>query len=122
MTNLAGLRILVVEEELLIALLIESLLKEMGCVVTKASGFAEACAVLHDAPHGFDAATLNLGQSGEKADELADLLEAGSKPFIVVTGYTDPHILARFSGRPIVSKPLVPDLLEAALKRAIFNA
>ena len=76
MTNLAGRRILVVEDEILIALLIESLLKEMGCVVSKASGLDEALALIDDEPRGFDAATLNLGLNGEKADELAALPHA----------------------------------------------
>jgi CheY-like chemotaxis protein len=122
MTDLAGRRILVVEDEMLIALLIESLLKEMGCVVSKASGLDEAMALIDDQPHGFDAATLNLGLNGEKADELAALLQARTTPFIVVTGYTEPQILDRFAGKPVVSKPLVPEDLEAALRQAIFNA
>jgi CheY-like chemotaxis protein len=122
MTNLAGRRILVVEEEILIALLIETLLREMGCVVSKASGLDEALALIDDEPCGFDAATLNLGLNGEKADELAALFQARTTPFIVVTGYTEPQILDRFAGRPVVSKPLVPEHLEAALRQAIFNA
>ena len=122
MTDLAGRRILVVEDEMLIALLIESLLKEMGCAVSIASGLDEALAVIHDDPHGFDAVTLNLGLNGKKADELAALLQARTTPFIVVTGYTEPQVLDRFAGQPVVSKPLVPQQLEAALRQAIRDA
>ncbi len=117
MTELRSGRILVIEDEVLIALLIESMLEQIGFEVgARASGLAEALAIIENDPGGFDAATLDIDLGGEHADLIVEALDLRRIPFIVATGYTDPSVLARFAGRPLISKPLVAEDLEHALK------
>ncbi len=117
MTERRAGRILVVEDEVLIALLIESMLEQMGFEVgARASHLAEALAIIENDAEGFDAATLDIDLGGEHADAIAEALDLRRIPFVVTTGYTDPLVLARFAGRPLISKPLVAEDLEHALK------
>ena len=76
MTALAGLRVLVVEDEAPIAMLIEDMVQDMGCVV---AGFAatvsEALKLVKNG--GFDFALLDMNLGGAKVDAVADALAAG---------------------------------------------
>ncbi len=117
-TDLSGRRILIVEDEVLIALLLESMLKQLGCVVAAtAMRAADALALIAAGEQSFDAATLDIDLGGESADEIAAFLDARRIPFVVVTGYLDPVVLSRYANRPIISKPLVAEHLGIGLQR-----
>jgi len=117
MIGLTGRRILVVEDEMLIALMLQSMLEELGYQVAgRASTVADALAIIETDTQGIDAATLDINLGGEHASAVADELDAHGIPFIIATGYDDPKILAGFQGRPVVRKPFVPEQLEQALQ------
>jgi CheY-like chemotaxis protein len=79
-------RLLVVEDELLVALDIESILTEAGMeVVGPASTAAEALQLIGSTK--LDAALLDANLSGEPIDEVASALSAKGVPFAYVTGY-----------------------------------
>jgi CheY-like chemotaxis protein len=111
---LAGRRILVVEDEMMILANLEMALDEMGCTsISAAATIAEALALL-DAK-GFDAAMLDVNLHGEKSYAVADALARRGIPFVFSTGYGDHGDRADFADRPVLRKPYLRRDLVAAL-------
>ncbi len=101
---LAGRRILVVEDEMLVLLSIETVLEDLGCsAITAAASVAEALALIAD--QDFDAALLDVNLGREKSYPVADELARRGIPFAFSTGYRDHGDRLEFSGRPILRKP-----------------
>jgi CheY-like chemotaxis protein len=87
-TSLCGRRILVVEDEALIAAQIESLLVGQGCLVSgPVHGLEDALALARS--ELLDAAILDVNVSGAQSDAVANALRERAIPFIVLTGYAD---------------------------------
>jgi len=112
--SLAGMRLLVVEDELLVGMLLEKILGELGATVAGpygrlADGLAAAKA------ERFDGAILDLNLGGESADPLADFLLARSVPFVFITGYQRESIDRRFANVPVLQKPIDAAALESVL-------
>jgi CheY-like chemotaxis protein len=108
---LEGLRVLVVEDEFLVATLIEDMLTSAGCVV---SGPIPRLAQALDAVHRgtFDAAVLDVDLAGDRIDPVADVLSQRNVPFVFVTGYGTGALPAVHAERPRLSKPFkMADLL-----------
>jgi CheY-like chemotaxis protein len=117
MRSLQGLRLLVVEDEAMIAMLIEDLLTDLGCVVVGIAGtVAKGVAMARSKDLALDGAILDVNLGGEKVFPVAEALAARGVPFIFLTGYG-----AGFAGayvdRPIVAKPFYRHTLEHALVR-----
>lgn len=117
MSALAGLRVLLVEDEPIIAMTAEDMLQAIGCTVAaSAQTLAEALAAA--ARGGFDVAMLDINLNGEASLPVADWLKAVGTPFIFSTGYgaegCGPH-----RDVPLVTKPYRAIDLERALARAI---
>jgi DNA-binding response OmpR family regulator len=84
--GLAGLRILVVEDEMLIAMLLEEMLEMLGCeVVGPAATLDEAVAAVP--ANRFDGALLDANLHGRDSSPVAEALREHGIPFILVTGY-----------------------------------
>jgi CheY-like chemotaxis protein len=82
----AGLRILVVEDEMLIAILIEVILQELGChVVGPVSRLDAAMRLAHEEP--LDAAILDVSIRGGQVYPVAEKLLARNIPFVLASGY-----------------------------------
>jgi CheY-like chemotaxis protein len=108
------LRVLVVEDEMLVAMNIEDMLLELGHEVAGlASRLAPALALARDSR--FDAAMLDVNLAGEPSFPVADLLAERGIPFLFATGYGRHGIEERFRGRPILQKPFRAAELGAAL-------
>jgi PAS domain S-box-containing protein len=112
--SLADMRLLVVEDELLVSMLIEEILGELGATVAGpygrlADGLAAAKA------ERFDGAILDLNLAGESADPLADLLLARGVPFVFITGYQRESIDRRYANVPVLQKPVDAAALESVL-------
>jgi CheY-like chemotaxis protein len=117
---MAGQRLLVVEDELLVALDIESILSDAGMdVVGPASSAAEALKLITDSPP--DAALLDANLSGEPIDAVAQALGERRIPFAYVTGYGR-ESLPPAHPAPIVPKPFDAELLLAAARRLLAAA
>jgi CheY-like chemotaxis protein len=117
--KLQGLRVLVLEDETIVLLMIEDLLDDLGCrVVGPAATVPEALALAEAG--GFDAALLdlNLGR-GETSYPVADLLAARRVPFAFVTGYSADALVPPHNGRPILEKPFWGDALSNVLKQLV---
>ena len=116
MSGLTGRRILIVEDEMLIALMLQGMLEALGYQVAgRARTVADALAMIETDTLGIDAATLDINLGGEHANAVADALNAHGIPFVITTGYDDPKLFC-FYGQPIVNKPFLPEQLEQALR------
>jgi DNA-binding response OmpR family regulator len=104
--ELAGRRILVVEDETLIALDLESLLTSNGCVVIGPVNTVDAALTAVDhAP--LDAALLDLNLGGRPATPVAESLNARGVPYVVVTAYgRSAGQLPALRNAPRVDKPI----------------
>lgn len=102
--SLQGLRILVVEDEMMVAMLVEDMLEEFGCtVVGPAPSIASALRLI--AAETIDGAMLDLNLAGHAAYPVADELARRGVPFIFVTGYGDQELHAGYNNRPKLAKP-----------------
>jgi CheY-like chemotaxis protein len=110
----AGLRVLLAEDEPLIAMDGEAVLQGMGVqLVVLARSLSEGMAAM--ASSTFDAAFLDLRLGADTSLPLAEQLADAGVPFAFLTGYQGDAIPAAFKGRPVVAKPFTPDLLLQAL-------
>ena len=117
---LTGLRLLLVEDEAMVAMMVEDMLSELGCVVVDVAGtVSRAVALADDASLLIDGALLDVNLGGETVYPVAEALAARGVPFIFSTGYSISGITARFTHVPILAKPYKLDALEEHLMAAI---
>jgi len=102
--ELEGVRVLVVEDEYLVAALIEQILESAGCIVMgPVARVPEALdAVDHD---DYDAAVLDVNLAGERINPVADALSERDVPFMFVTGYGASALPREYAERPHIGKP-----------------
>ncbi|WP_419319196.1 HWE histidine kinase domain-containing protein [Caulobacter sp. ErkDOM-E] len=99
---IAGLRVLIVEDSLLLALELESGLEDAGVVVVGcAAELGEALSMLDQA---FDVAVLDADLNGQSVAPVAEILRGQGRPFVFATGYADKAAPMGFDA-PIVRKP-----------------
>lgn len=109
------IRVLVVEDELLVAMDLEMTLQERGyAVVGPAATVAEALRLVHD---GVDVAVLDINLEGEDTLSIAEALQAQGAPFVFVTGYADRVLPDALQDTPRVIKPVNPAELFEVLER-----
>ena len=112
---LSGRRILVVEDEMLIVMMIESMLGDLGCEsVTTAATVAQAIALIDG--RTFDAAMLDVNLKGTNSRRVADALAARGVPFFFSTGNGGHHTMDGYGDRAILKKPFIYEDLAAILK------
>ncbi|MDQ6868069.1 MAG: response regulator [Pseudomonadota bacterium] len=100
----SGLRVLVVEDENLVALLLEDMLAELGHTVV--GPVARLDKALETAQREmFDVAILDVHINGEEAYPIAEALAARGIPFVFSTGYGKKSLRAPYSDRPALQKP-----------------
>lgn len=114
--SLAGLRILVLEDEPIIAMALEELLEEEGAQPLVAGSLDQADEAL--AAGVFDGAILDINVHGQKSYPIARELMHRAVPFVFASGYGDTVHPDEFAHVPNVAKPY--DL--ATLARALFPA
>ncbi len=112
------IRILLVEDEALIALMLEDMVEGMGCAVTGLAPRVSLGVSLADSGQ-FDLAILDVNVAGENIEPVADRLMAKGVPFVFATGYGEAGVPLRHRGRPVVAKPFRTEQLEAAIQKAI---
>ena len=112
-----GFRVFVAEDEVLIALVIQDILEELGhSIVGPAARVEDA---LQTAREGsFDFAILDVKLADSEVYPVAEILAARGIPFAFATGYGQDSLAAAFRSRPVLSKPYtMPDV--AAIIRHI---
>ena len=106
-----GNRVLLVEDEILVAMMMKDILAEFGfSVVGPFSRVAEAMvAAVHE---DIDAGIIDVNLGGEFVYPVADVLVARDIPFVFVTGYGVESIESRFAHVPIIKKPVQRAVLQ----------
>lgn len=116
--ELAGKRVLVVEDEMLIALLVEDMLVDAGCILI--GPFARVSDALAAAKtEVIDLALLDVNVAGEKVFPVAHALEERGVPFLFLTGYGESAMLQVRPDWEAVAKPFFPDKLAERLARKL---
>jgi len=104
-------RVLLVEDEALVALMIQESLAEFGYqVIGPLNTASEALAAARE--NHFDAAVLDINLGDGLVYTVAEILSARGVPFVFVTGYDADSVDPRFSDVPILSKPIERDMLQ----------
>ena len=110
-------RILVLEDDALIALDIEQALLEMGDVDVSVAHRLEAGVALLDAHH-FDLAILDVDLGPDNSIALAERLARDGKPYLFLTGYRSSRVAALAADR-LLEKPFATDDLAAMAARLL---
>jgi DNA-binding NtrC family response regulator len=112
------LRILLVEDEALVAMTMEDMLQLLGFrKIVVASRVAAARQALRR--RGCDLAILDVNVAGEPVFPFAMLLAGRGVPFFFVTGYADSELPAAFRDRQVLPKPFHYDGLRSAIRDAL---
>ncbi|MFL6585522.1 MAG: response regulator [Luteimonas sp.] len=112
---LEGCRILIVEDEYLIATAFSLELADQGASVVGPAPTVRHALSLIDTGERLDLAVLDANVRGEPFHPIADLLAARAVPFLLVTGYDRNAIPARYQHLPILEKPVEAATVVAAL-------
>ena len=111
-------RILVVEDELMIRMLLEDMLGELGyTVAAEAARIEEALEAAKNAD--FDIAILDVNLNGQPISPVADALVARGMPFVFATGYGERGLPEPYRDRPTLKKPFQMDGLKQMLQTAL---
>jgi len=119
---LSGRRMLVVEDEMMLLVMIEDMLSDLGCQsVSVASTVKHALALVGTRP--FDIAMLDVNLNGDMSFPIADALAALHVPFIFSSGYGADALTVEYREHPLLRKPYSYPELENILQSAVakFN-
>ena len=116
---LDGKRILIVEDEAILALDLSYAMEEMGARVVGPCFQLERALATIDLEN-VDAAVLDIDLAGQPVFPLADALHRNAVPFVFHSGRIDAEqIGARYRGTPVCRKPTTPETVAAALSRIL---
>ncbi|HEY5167246.1 MAG TPA: response regulator [Pseudolabrys sp.] len=114
-------RVLVVEDEYLIRMLLEDMLADLGyCIAAAVGTVAEATDLAANGQ--FNVAILDVNLDGQEIYPVAEILAKRGLPFIFVTGYGKGSLSEPYSGRPALQKPFQAEQLKTALAGLLATA
>ncbi len=116
---LQGRRVLVVEDEMMIAMLVEDMLSELGCSVVGPAHGVDAALALAKAEQRIDAALLDVNLAGQPVFAVADALREKGVPAVFSTGYGEAGLREVDRGAPVLQKPFRAGDLARALTEAL---
>lgn len=117
--DLKNCRILIVEDEYVIADLLASELAAAGAIVVGPVGTLPQALRIVEAEDDVDAAVLDVNLGGKKVFPVADILSARQIPFVFLTGYDPETIPGKFARIGICDKSDSAEEIMAALDRAL---
>jgi CheY-like chemotaxis protein len=118
MSELKGKRILLVEDEAIIAFAVEDMLAELGCeVVGPAARLDEAEELAGSAQ--IDAAILDINLNDDRSYPVASRLQQRGVPFVFASGYDESGLAWSGPKAELLAKPYRKDQIEAALRRML---
>ena len=113
-----GLKVLVVEDETLVCMMIEDMLLDLGCtLIGPASDFEKALALAGEAL--IDVAILDVNLDGIRSEPVADRLSARGVPLVFATGYGRDGISERYQNAPVLKKPFTEREMRRALAEVL---
>lgn len=113
-------RVLIVEDEPIIALGLEDVLIDAGFQIAGVAGKLENALALIDSG-GCDAAIVDANLAGSSAIPVADALEARGLPFIVMSGYCHEQLPSQLATAPFLQKPVRPALLIETMNTVLLK-
>ncbi|WP_420136270.1 response regulator [Sphingomonas sp.] len=112
------LRVLIVEDEMTIALLLEEMVEDLGHEVAGlAMRLPQAMELAQSRP--LDLAILDVNLDGHMSYPVADLLKDRGVPYVFATGYGAPGIEAPYRNGVVIKKPYVMDDIRGAIADAV---
>jgi DNA-binding response OmpR family regulator len=117
MTTLSGRRVLLVEDESLVAMLAEDMLTELGCEVVVAMRLDKALALARTGM--FDAAVLDVNLGDARSYPVADVLFERALPFLFATGYGVQGLEPTYQDVPVLQKPYQQRPMEHLLRHLL---
>jgi CheY-like chemotaxis protein len=108
----SGRRVLVIEDEMLVAMLLKDILADLGFTVVGSAARVEHALALIEATGVLDVAVLDINLNGQMSYPVADALVARRVPFLFATGYGRASVMHGYRSFPLVQKPF--RLLELA--------
>lgn len=118
--DLTGRRVFLVEDETLVALMIEQMVEELGgTVVGSEAGIDGALDFLATHHSEIDVALLDVNLNGNRSYDVAQAVTGHGIPLVFATGYADDDIIAEWRSRPVLAKPFRLAELEGALVLAL---
>jgi DNA-binding NarL/FixJ family response regulator len=119
--ELAGRRVLIVEDESMVSMIIEDALVDFGCVIVgSASRFEDADKKARSL--SFDVAILDINLNGRQTLPIAEALAERGVAFVFATGYATSSIPEALRKAPILQKPFRLEELAQALRTALALA
>ena len=116
---LEGKTILVVEDESLVAMLLETILEDMGCATLgPIATIDEALTVIADG-QAFDGALLDVNVAGKEIFPVAAALKERGVPFVFSTGYGEGGLPPEWRGQSTIQKPFTEEAVQQALIAAL---
>jgi CheY-like chemotaxis protein len=119
--ELSNRKVLVVEDEMMIAMLIEDMLDELGCTLVGPATNVPRALDLIDKQQ-IEVAVLDLNLDGQDTYAIADALQRKNLPFIFATGYGSAGLRKEYGNRPVLQKPFQISDLEVALVEALAGS
>lgn len=118
--RLKGAKVLVLEDETLVSMMIEDMLADLGCtVVGPFARLDDALAHLSGHPD-LDLALIDVNLGGVQSFPAAEALTRADVPFVFTTGYDEAGIPEPWRSRPALRKPFILREMETAL-RGVLN-
>jgi DNA-binding response OmpR family regulator len=118
--GLKGVRILLVEDEGLVAMSVEDMLAELGCEVTASAAHLDV-AIEKARAGGFECALLDVNLRGKEVFPVAEILSEQGIPFAFLSGYGRAGLPEKFRTRPVAAKPFQIEELAAAVSAALAD-
>jgi DNA-binding response OmpR family regulator len=118
-STLRDRRILIVEDEYLIALSLADALESAGSVVLRPASSVDTAMKQIESEPLIDVAVLDVNLGGKVAFPVADLLIAKKIPFVFTSGYEDDVLRSRYSQFKVCRKPYQLEAIEEALVAAL---
>jgi CheY-like chemotaxis protein len=119
--SIVGCRILVVEDEMLIALMIESTLQKLGCIIVGPASRLEQAQRLAS-EEALDAAILDITIRGGAVYPVAEQLLARGVPFVIASGYGDWSLPEPLRNQPRLTKPFTEEDVQEQINRLCCKA
>ena len=117
--GLEGRKDLVVEDESLVAMLLETMLEDMGCTVFGTAARVEDALTLIAGDTRPDAALLDVNVAGQTVYPVAEALDRKGVPLVFSTGYGQGGLAEGWEGRPTVQKPYTEAMIRDALMQVL---
>ena len=117
---LSGRRVLIVEDEVMVAWALEDMLTDIGCVIIgPAARVNQALAMIET--EVIDVALLDINLNGEKSYPVADALAVRGVPFVFSTGYRQDRMPDGYKQFPTLQKPFSGEKLAEELAKLVIR-